>query len=146
MCIRDRFRNSVLRQYRDCFGRQREIAIKLYMLLYALESAFTDTPVETNFSVERLDKAFRLSKWFHEEMAGMVLKDGMIGHRRFLQRVTDILSSYKHTMLSQGDLQDLGISYDRFQTLWSIFPDSFVVWKSLTLQGRPTIFIAVRDE
>ena len=76
----------------------------------------------------------------------MVLKDGMIGHRRFLQRVTDILSSYKHTMLSQGDLQDLGISYDRFQTLWSIFPDSFVVWKSLTLQGRPTIFIAVRDE
>jgi len=140
------FRNSVLRQYRDCFGRQREIAIKLYMLLYALETAFTDTPVETDFSIERLDKAFRLSKWFHEEMAGMVLKDGMIGHKRFLQRVTDILGSYKHTMLSQGDLQDLGISYDRFQTLWSIFPDSFIVWKSLTLQGRPTIFIAVHSE
>ena len=140
------FRNSVLRTYRDCFGRQREIAIKLYMLLYALETAFTDTPVETDFSIERLDQAFRLSKWFHEEMAGMVLKDGMIGHRRFLQRVTDILRSYKHTMLSQGDLQDLGISYDRFQTLWSIFPDSFVVWKSLTLQGRPTIFIAARSE
>jgi hypothetical protein len=79
-------------------------------------------------------------------MAGMVLKDGMIGHRRFLQRVTDILGSYKHTMLSQGDLQDLGISYDRFQTLWSIFPDSFVVWKSLTVQGRPTVFIAARSE
>ena len=140
------FRNSVLRQYRDCFGRQREIAIKLYMLLYALETAFTDTPVETDFSIERLDKAFRLSKWFHEEMAGMVLKDGMIGHRRFLQRVTDILGSYKHTMLSQGDLQDLGISYDRFQTLWSIFPDSFVVWKSLTVAGRPGIFIAIRSQ
>ena len=140
------FRNSVLRQYRDCFGRQREIAIKLYMLLYALETAFTDTPVETEFSIERLDKAFRLSKWFHEEMAGMVLKDGMIGHRRFLEKVTDILRSYKHTMLSQGDLQDLGISYDRFQTLWSIFPDSFIVWKSLTVQGRPTIFIAARSE
>jgi hypothetical protein len=49
-------------------------------------------------------------------------------------------------MLSQGDLQDLGISYDRFQTLWSIFPDAFVVWKSLTVQGRPTIFIAARSE
>jgi hypothetical protein len=135
------FRNSVLRQYRDCFGRQREIAIKLYMLLYALETAFTDTPVETEFSIERLDKAFRLSKWFHEEMAGMVLKDGMIGHRRLLQKVTDLLKSYQHCMLSQGDLKDLGISFDRFQTLWSIFPDSFVVWKSLTVQGRPTTFI-----
>jgi len=138
------FRNSVLRQYRDCFGRQREIAIKLYMLLYALEVAFTDTHVETEFCTERLAKAFRLSKWFHEEMAGMVLKDGMIGHRRFLQRVTDILRSYKHTMLSLGDLQDLGINYDRFQTLWSIFPDSFVVWKSLAVAGRPAIFVALK--
>ena len=57
-----------------------------------------------------------------------------------------LVGSYKHSMLSQGDLQDLGISYDRFQTLWSIFPDSFIVWKSLTLQGRPTIFIAVHSE
>jgi len=140
------FRNSVLRQYRDCFGRQREIGIKLYMLLYALEVAFTDTTVETDFSIERLEKAFRLSKWFHEEMAGMVLKDGMIGHRRLLQRLADILKSYQHSMLSQGDLKDRGVSYDQFQTLWSIFPNSFVVWKSLTVQGRPTIFIAVHSE
>jgi len=135
------FRNSVLRQYRDCFGRQREIAIKLYMLLYALEVAFTDTPIKTEFSIQRLEKAFRLSKWFHEEMAGMVLKDGMVSHRRFLERLTEFLQSYQHTMLSQGVLKDHNISYDRFQTLWSIFPDSFVVWRSLTVQGRPTTFI-----
>jgi len=49
-------------------------------------------------------------------------------------------------LLSQGVLKDHNISYDRFQTLWSIFPDSFVVWKSLTVQGRPTIFIAARSE
>jgi hypothetical protein len=140
------FRNSVLRQYRDCFGRQREIGIKLYMLLYALEAAFTDTTVETDFSIERLEKAFRLSKWFHEEMAGMVLKDGMIGHRRLLQKLTDILKSYQHSMLSQGDLKDRGVSYDQFQTLWSLFPDYFVVWKSLAVTGRPAIFIALKGQ
>ena len=140
------FRNSVLRQYRDCFGRQREIAIKLYICLYALEAAFTDITVETAFCSERLAKAFRLSKWFHEEMAGMVLKDGMASHRRDLEKLTNLLKSYPHSMLSQGALKDRNVSWDHFQTLWSIFPDSFVVWKSLTVQGRPTIFIAARSE
>ena len=71
----------------------------------------------------------------------MVLKDGMVSHRRFLERLTEFLRSYQHAMLSQGVLEDHNISYDRFQTLWSIFPDAFVVWKSLTVQGRPTTFI-----
>jgi hypothetical protein len=140
------FRNSVLRQYRDCFGRQREIAIKLYICLYALEAAFTDITVETAFCSERLAKAFRLSKWFHEEMAGMVLKDGMASHRRDLEKLTNLLKNYPHSMLSQGALKDRNVSWDHFQTLWSIFPESFVVWKSLTVQGRPTIFIAARSE
>jgi len=48
-----------------------------------------------------------------------------------------------HLLLSQGVLKDHNISYDRFQTLWSIFPDSFVVWKSLTVQERPTVFIGL---
>jgi len=51
-----------------------------------------------------------------------------------------------HLLLFKGVLKDHSISFDRFQTLWSIFPDSFVVWKSLTIQGRPTILIAARGE
>ena len=51
-----------------------------------------------------------------------------------------------HLLLFKGVLKDHNISYDRFQTLWLIFPDSFVVWKSLTIQGSATIFIAARGE
>ena len=71
----------------------------------------------------------------------MVLKDGMASHRRDLEKLTNLLKSYPHSMLSQGALKDRNVSWDHFQTLWSIFPDSFVVWKSLTVQGRPTTFI-----
>lgn len=140
----NQFRNSVLRQYRDCFGRQREMAIKLYMLLYALEVAFSCNPIDTGFSVERLQRAFRLSKWFHEEMAGMVIKDSGANQKRLLQKITELLISYPNGMLSLGALREHYISADCFQTIWSLFPDHFVVWKSLPATGRPTVFIAAR--
>lgn len=139
----NQFRNSILRQFRDCFGRQREMAIKLYIGLYGLDWAFSDGAVDTAFCRERLDRAIRLSRWFHEEMAGMVVKDNVAKQKRLLYRTTEIIKSYPHEMISQGALTEHGITPDRFQTLWSLFPNQFVVWKSISSTGRPTIFIGL---
>ena len=139
------FRNSVLRTYKDCFGRHREHAIKLYILLYALDLAFVDPSSSAAFSLERLEKAIRLAKWFHEELAGMLLKDGIYKNRKTKDELITTLNSYKYHMLSQGELNECGINFDRFQTIWSLFPESFVVWKSQAAAGRHTVFIGTKD-
>ena len=135
------FRNSVLRQWKDCFGRQREHTIKIYILLYAMEKAFTDQVVSTAFCPERLKRAIRLANWFHEELAGMLAADLGYRSKGTLDRIINWIKSFKGGMVSQADITDNKIGIDRLQTVWSLYPASFVGWKSFSDRGRPAMYI-----
>jgi hypothetical protein len=135
------FRNSVLRQWKDCFGRQREHTIKIYILLYAMDKVFLDHEVSTSFCPQRLKRAIRLAKWFHEELAGMLAAD--LGHRSkdTLDRITSWIKGFKNAMVSQADLTDNKIGMDKLRTIWSLYPNRFVGWRSFSERGRPATYI-----
>lgn len=135
------FRNSVLRQWKDFFGRQREHIIKHYIILYGLEMAFAGEQFNPDFCKYRLEKAILLGKWFHEELAGMVRLDTGYSSKEALTRVTEWINSYKYSMISQGYIKDRCISIDKFRTLWSLHPEAFVAWKQYSDHGRPTVFV-----
>jgi len=135
------FRNSLLRQWKDCFGRQREHTIKIYILLYAMEKVFLDPEVSQAFCPERLQRAIRLTKWFHEELAGMLAADLGYRSKGTLDRIISWIKSFKGAMVSQADITDNKIGIDRLQTVWSLYPASFVGWKSFSDRGRPAMYI-----
>jgi energy-coupling factor transporter ATP-binding protein EcfA2 len=134
------FRNSLLRQWRDCFGRQREHAIKIYILIYALDKAFADQEVSQTFCLHRLKRAICLAKWFHEELAGMLTADTGYRSRGALDRILNWINSCRGSMVSQGDINENRIGIDKFRTIWSLFPDQLLGWKSFSERGRPTLF------
>jgi hypothetical protein len=134
------FRNSLLRQWRDCFGRQREHTIKIYILLYALDKAFTEQEVSQAFCLQRVQRAIALAKWFHEELAGMLTADTGYRSRGALDRIINWINSCRGSMVSQGDINENGIGIDKFRTIWSLFPDQLLGWKSFSERGRPTLF------
>ena len=139
------FRNSVLRQWKDCFGRHREHTIKIYILLYAMDKVFSDNETSHAFCVQRLQRAIRLAKWFHEELAGMLSSDASYRSRSYLDRIIGWISSCKGSMVSQGDINQNGIGIDKLRTIWSFFPDQLVGWKSFSEKGRPTVFIGTTN-
>jgi hypothetical protein len=139
------FRNSILRQWKDFFGRQREHIIKHYVNLYGMEMVFAEGDFNPGFCTQRLEKAIRLGKWFHEELAGMVRLDTGHGSKEALSRVTEWINSFKDSMISQGYIKDRCISIDKFRTLWSLHPGAFVAWKQFNDYGRPTVIVGTAN-
>jgi hypothetical protein len=135
------FRNSLLRQWKDCFGRQREHTIKIYILLYAMDKVFGGPDFLPGFCKERLKRAIRLAKWFHEELAGMLSANSGYRSRNALDRIISWINSCTHSMVSQGEVNENGIGIDKLRTIWSLYPDLLVGWKSYSERGRPTVYI-----
>jgi hypothetical protein len=139
------FRNSVLRQWKDFFGRQREHIIKHYINLYGMEMVFSVEGFDPGFCERRLEKAIRLGKWFHEELAGMVRLDTGRSSREALEKVEDWMNGYKESVVTEGLIKDRGIGLDKFRTLWSLYPKAFVGWKEYKDHGRPAIWIGTTN-
>ena len=106
-----------------------------------MDKVFLDHEVSTSFCPQRLKRAIRLAKWFHEELAGMPAAD--LGHRSkdTLDRITSWIKGFKNAMVSQADLTDNKIGMDKLRTIWSLYPNRFVGWRSFSERGRPATYI-----
>jgi len=86
-----------------------------------------------------------LAKWFHEELAGMLTADTGHRSRGALDRVINWINSCRNAMVSQGNINENGIGNDRLRTIWSLYPDLLVGWKSFSERGRPNVFIGTSE-
>ena len=106
-----------------------------------MDKAFADQAVSNAFCPERLKRAIRLANWFHEELAGMLAADLGYRSRGTLERIINWIKGFKGAMVSQGDITDNNIGIDRLRTIWSLYPNYFVGWKSFSDRGRPAMYM-----